>query len=64
MIPVMEVAAEMLHCYAFRPTCIAAMPKDSDSHFTSQNPAAVMRAANSGSAGKFATDFGRYLYAV
>jgi hypothetical protein len=48
----------------FSPTWIAAIPSDSDSQRTAPNPAADIRAASSGSAGKCATDRGRYLYAV
>src|SRR4051812_8588066 len=49
---------------ALTPTCMAAIPNDNDCQDTSTNPAAFIRAASSGSAGKFATDLGRYLYAV
>jgi len=46
------------------PTWIAAIPKVSERHDTSTNPASFMRLASSSSAGKCATDAGRYSYAV
>ena len=45
---------------AFSPTWIAAMPMESDFHETFMKPALVILRASSGSAGKFATDLGKY----